>query len=87
MPVTWGANPTPPQTTNGFDIEQYCRFFESQGLSVVLTRNAGLWAAQVLANNKAIAESPECQMLFDALNHCYLIVRGFATDSVRPRQV
>lgn len=86
MPVSWGTQQSPPATTSGFDIEQYCRFFALRGNDLNFARKAGLWKATVLDEWGVVAESGECEMLFEALNECYLIVRGFAPASLRPRQ-
>lgn len=77
MPVSWGTIPS-SQATSGYDIEQYCRFFTLHNADLNFARNAGLWTATITANKQVIAESGEHEVLFDAMNECYLIMRGLA---------
>lgn len=76
MPVTWGSNNSPRPTTSGYDIEQYCRFFDMRGNDLNFARNAGLWTVMVIEGGTVVASSSSHEVLFDALNECYLIVRG-----------
>jgi hypothetical protein len=79
MPLLWGSNPNPPQATSGYDIAQYCRFFDNRGNDLNFARNAGLWSVMVIEEGNVIASSTSKEVLFDALNECYLIVRGLPT--------
>lgn len=76
MPLLWGSNPNPPQATSGYDIAQYCRFFDMRGNDLNFARTAGLWTVMVIEGGTVIASSSSHEVLFDALNECYLIVRG-----------
>jgi hypothetical protein len=86
MPVSWGSGPDKYTKTSGYDIEQYCLFFDSRGNSLNFARNAGLWTVMVIDEGNVIASSNSKEALFDALNECYLIVRGFSPATTEPRQ-
>jgi hypothetical protein len=76
MPISWGTIPTSSPATSGYDIEQYCRFFDNRGNNLNFARNAGLWTVMVIDEGNVVASSNGKEVLFDALNECYLIVRG-----------
>lgn len=81
MPVSWGSSHS-QNATSGYDIDQYCRFFSLHGHDLEFKRTAGLWSARVTEGDKVIAQSREHEMLFHALNDCYLTFRGFPLESI-----
>ena len=90
MPVSWGYSPDPDKRTSGHDIDQFAKYFAMQGLDFEMRNVSGLWQATAFVVEEhgvhvIVAESLMHETLFDALNACYLTLRGFATDSVQPR--
>jgi len=85
MPTTWGSNSYPPNRTSGYDIDQYCRYFTLKGNDLNFARTAGLWSVLVLDNGVVVAESSKHELLFSALNECYLITKGYPRHAIRPR--
>ena len=90
MPVSWGSSPVPDNKTNGHDIDQHAKFFALHGLDFEMRNVSGLWQVTAFIVEEhgvhlIVAESTMYERLSDALNACYLIVRGFSPDSIQPR--